>query len=627
MGLGQSVQNALGGLRATQKGIEVSSRNVANANTEGYTKKSVSLSNNVIAERAFGVNVGAVTRQVDRFLQSKVHGEYADFNKLSVQSQFLDYVDNLFGRPGDDGSLDSIVNNVSTALSDFANAPQTGATRQQVIENANYLASHLRDMSGQIQEMRQNTEHMIAQEVQLANDAMLNIASLNHQLALQNANQPDGRADLQDKLDNYVDDLAAIFDIKTVEGTNGTVKVFTQGGILLVDQQANHLTFDERANLGPEHLYSTDNTKRNVGTITLSYGAASGIDLIQQGATRSGKISGLLELRDVVLTNAQDQLDELAHGLAQSFNIKAVEGDAVTAGANAGFKLDLSGLANGNVAEFSYKDNLTGATKTISFVRMADSSNLPLSDNMTATGGDKVFGIDFSGTMASVEAQIEAAITSESPYFNVSLVGGTEVQIVDDGALNNVDVLGFNAKQTVAGTQGEGGALNFFTDLTNTGETNYTNNLENGGQKRGYASRIRMNSVLVNDNTLLVKDEASTGIGSQVRPFDLLSRFTETTFSFNADSGIGTQNSPFKGTMDDFTRQVVANQTSRAGTHQGKLDNQELILSALNSRMEGMTKVNVDEEMANLLVLQTSYAANARIVSVVKELMDMLMHM
>ncbi len=626
MGLSQGIQNALGGLRATQKGIEVASRNIANANTAGYTKKSLELTNNVAGDRAFGVKIGAVSRQVDRYVQARVQNEYAAFNKLDVQTQFLQHIDNLFGKPGSEGSLDSIVNNVSTSLIDFANSPEQDSTRQQVIENASFLTSQMRDMSAQIQEMRQDTERMIAEEVATANSAMQNIARINYQLTTINQGG-DGTADLKDQLDNFIDDLAAILNVRTTEAANGSIKVFTKNGILLVDENANRLEFDERANIGPEHLYSLDSNERGVGSIFITSGNGNRVDLLQQNATNSGRISGLLELRDVVLTSAQDQLDELAHGLATAFNTQKVDGTAITAGAAAGFSLDLSGLKNGNVAQFEYTNTATGITQKISFVRVDDASILPLDNNVTANSNDQVFGIDFSGSMASVQTQIAAALGGVNPNLSVSLVGASNIQIMDDGAAGLVNVGSFNALQSVTGLQGQGTALNFFTDSGDTGEISYTNFLEGGGQKLGFASRIQLNTALIDDNSLLIKYDAATSMGNQLRPADLLNRFANTTITFNANSGVGTKSAPFNGTIDAFTRQVVANQTSRIATHESQLHNQELLLSTLNSRMEASTKVDIDEEMSNLLNLQTAYAANARIVSVIKELMDMLIRM
>ncbi|MBL1421143.1 MAG: flagellar hook-associated protein FlgK [Alphaproteobacteria bacterium] len=626
MGLGQSISNTLSGLRATQAGIDVVSRNVSNAETEGYTKKIQTLNAKISGGKGTGVAIGPVTRQVDSFLQTNLRVEYSDYKNLSVQTEFLEYVDNLFGEPGSDGALDSIVNNVASAMTTFANAPQSKAASQELMEGSEYLVSQLRDMSDGVQDMRQSAESMIGQEIDRANVAINNIARISHQLISNGSGN--GLADLQDQLDMEIEDLAAIINIKVVpEGTNGAVKIFAANGLALVDGRPGTLQFDTKFNLSANHLYNKDKDLRGVGTIGLLTASGKPVDLIETGAIRSGKLAGLINVRDNILVNAQDQLDELAHSLAMALNTIENKGTAVVTDVNTGFNLDISGLSDGNVIEFDYRDNLTGYSYTMSFVKVSDPTTLPLDDSATAKGNDKVYGIDFSGGMASVEAQIADAIAKENPNFSVSLIDGTHLQIMDDGGSNLVNVAGLTGMQTARGVQGQGTELNFFVDWNGNRQENYSNSLDGNTQKRGFASRIRVNSELLADNGLLVKYSNATALGDQSRPEDLLAKFTETSFAFNADSGIGSKSSPYSGTLVDFAQKVVANQTSQIARHSDLEESQKMVVSAMNARLSDKTKVNVDEEMAQLLTLQMAYAANARVVSVVKDLMDIIRNM
>lgn len=626
MGLSQSISNTLSGLRATQAGIDVVSRNVSNAETEGYTKKTQTLGSKVSGGRGTGVSIGPVTRQVDSFLQTNLRTEYSDYKNLSVQTEFLEYVDNLFGEPGADGSLDKIVNDVASSLTTFANSPQSKAASQELIEGSDYLASQLRDMSSGVQDMRQSAETMINQEIDRANVAMENISRISHQLRSNGSGN--GLADLQDQLDREIEDLAEIINIKVIpDGNNGAVKIFAANGLALVDGAPGRLEFDAKFNLSAHHLYNKDADLRGVGTITLLTASGKPTDLIHTGSIKSGKLAGLLEVRDDILVNAQDQLDELAHSLASAFNTIEKSGTAVATDANTGFSLDISDLSDGNVVEFDYRDNVTGYSYTISFVKVSDAAALPLDDSATAKGNDKVYGIDFSGGLDAVRAQIADAIANENPNFSVTLVDGTDLQILDDGDANLVNVAGLTGKQTAKGVQGQGTELNYFVDWNGARQENYTNSLNGNTQKRGFSSRIRVNGELLGDSNLLVKFTAGTELGDQSRPEDLLAKFTKASFAFNANSGIGTKSSPYSGTLVDFAQKVVANQTSQIARHADLEESQKMVVSAMNARLEEKTKVNVDEEMAQLLNLQMAYAANARVVSVIKELMDTIRNM
>ncbi|MBL4759937.1 MAG: hypothetical protein JKY80_03670, partial [Mariprofundaceae bacterium] len=188
-------------------------------------------------------------------------------------------IDNLFGEPGADGSLDTIVNDVASGLATFANSPQSKAAAQELLEGSQYLSSQLRDMSKNVQGMRQTAESMINQEVDRANVAMENIARISHQLKSNGSGN--GMTDLQDQLDIEIEDLAAIINLKVVpDGKSGAVKIFAANGLALVDGPAGKLEFDTRFNISANHLYDKNDDLRDVGTIKLVTASGNPTDLI-----------------------------------------------------------------------------------------------------------------------------------------------------------------------------------------------------------------------------------------------------------------------------------------------------------------------------------------------------------
>jgi flagellar hook-associated protein 1 FlgK len=95
--------------------------------------------------------------------------------------------------------------------------------------------------------------------------------------------------------------------------------------------------------------------------------------------------------------------------------------------------------------------------------------------------------------------------------------------------------------------------------------------------------------------------------------------------TFSPSTGIGTASGPYNGSLSDFIRQTVSMQGAAAENATRLNDGQEVVLNALQARFAERSSVNVDSEMANLLVLQTAYGANARVLSAVKEMIDALM--
>ena len=102
---------------------------------------------------------------------------------------------------------------------------------------------------------------------------------------------------------------------------------------------------------------------------------------------------------------------------------------------------------------------------------------------------------------------------------------------------------------------------------------------------------------------------------------------TKASATFSAKTGIGSVASPFKGSISSFLRQVISVQGEAAANAQNLAIGQNVVVNALKERVADGSAVNIDVEMANLLNLQNAYGANARVMSVVKEMFDQLMRM
>ena len=99
----------------------------------------------------------------------------------------------------------------------------------------------------------------------------------------------------------------------------------------------------------------------------------------------------------------------------------------------------------------------------------------------------------------------------------------------------------------------------------------------------------------------------------------------DTSITFSPKTGIGSAASPFSGSLSSFMRQVIGAQGEAAENAANLAAGQEVVVNALKARVADASAVNVDVEMANLLTLQSAYGANARVLSVVKEMMERLM--
>jgi flagellar hook-associated protein 1 FlgK len=621
MSLSQALAAAISGLRTNQSGLALVAANVANADTPGYVRKTVNQVATAGNDTGIGVRVTGVQRELDQYVQRQLRVENAGASYADMRAQFYDRLQDIFGVPGSDNALETAFNNFTTALQALSTSPDDPAARSSVVSNAQLLAQRLNRMSSSVEGLRGDAELGIADAVARANEAMRQSATLNVRIAASPQNDTQ-TATLMDQRDAYIDQLSQLMDVNVVKIDNKQVSVFTNSGIQLVGTNASTLSFDAQGTMSATSRWSADPAQRTVGTLVLTSPTGGSVDLIQANAIRSGEIAAYLQMRDEDLVQAQNQLDAIAAAMASSLSDKTAAGSTVTSGLQNGFEVDIGGLSAGNRITVDYTDSLTNTPHTVTFVRIDDPSVLPLSGSATTAANDRVVGIDFSGGMASVIAQINGALGTTG--LSASNPAGTTLRILDDGAGNIADVNSLSATATVTGFSGGSGELPFFTD----GMASYTGAITAlGSQSVGFAGRVRVNADLIADPARLVQYQPGVAAGDSTRPDFIYGQMTDAAVAFSPDTGIGSATTPFAGSITTFLRQVISQEGEAASNANNLKQGQDVVLSALQQRFNDGSSVNIDQEMANLLTLQNAYAANARVLSSVKEMFDTLLKM
>ncbi|MEP2830613.1 flagellar hook-associated protein FlgK [Parvibaculum sp.] len=612
MSLSSALGAAMSGLNVAQAGLDVTSRNIANVGTPGYTRKVQQQTNMLAGGEGIGVRREAAQRQVDAFLQQQLRTSSASSAFLNVKSSMLGRIDAGFGTPDSNSSIAGAIGSLSSMLQELIDNPESESSRASFLNEADNLATQLNTTSDTIQEMRLEAERNIAAGVEQANALLKTIANVNNQIASRQAGNL-SIGDLQDQRDMAIDELSTLMDVKVVNRDDGTVTVFTSGGQLLLDRTPVELTFDEHTQMDPTSTYENG----GAGTIRLVSGSTS-IDLIAAGAIRSGTLAGYIEMRDEILPEAQAQLDELAAQLALALSEETVESTDATVGAATGYDIDTAEMVPGNTISLSY--TVGGVQQNVTIVRVDDPSVLPLSDTATAATGDTVVGINFNQPMAGIIADLQAALPGDVAVSNTS---GSTIRFLDDGAAGNSDINAVSATVTPSALSGGGTGLPLFTDGSNG--TVFSNSLDGAGQKTGFASRIKVNAELIADDTKLVAYDTDVPMGDTTRPLDLLARLTTNTRTYAPETGIGGSSTPFNGSIDEFARRIVSFQSSQSANAARDAEAQQVVTSSLQDRFDAETGVNIDDEMSNLLLLQNAYSANARVMTTIQELFTVLM--
>ncbi|MBV9078059.1 MAG: flagellar hook-associated protein FlgK [Methylobacteriaceae bacterium] len=611
MTISSLIQTATSGLRASQAGLDVVSQNVANAGTVGYTRR-VSVTQELISgTQPTGVAVLGANRVLDGILQKQLRLESAGAGYTGAKANALADLERAFDPSGGTGSLADLANGFTSAISSLANDPGNYSTRSSAVTAAVNLASSLNSLSDSVQTARQNAEDRIDAAVTDVNGILDGITAAG---AAFRANVGSGsNPALLDQRDALIDRLSTYLDVKVTPGADGAVSISTTGGLLLFDGvNPTTLSFDRHAPLSTDLAYSTDPTKRGVGSITATDALGKSRDVLALGQIRSGSIAAYVELRDDVLPQAQAQLDSLAAGLAAALSDKDVAGTAVPAVAPStasGFSFDLSQLANGNSLTVSTK---VGATaRTVTFVKAGSAAAAAAA---TSPDGSRI-GIDFSGGAASVATKIGTALGTN---FAAS-ASGTTLQILDDGT-GTASVTGVSGHVSVAGLTTGDPELPLFVDQ---GGGPYTGSFENGTQLSGFSARITVNGGVVADPSTLVRYSSTTLSGDPTRPTLLVGRLNG-PITIPGTTGLN-GNVPVSGSLGSLANRIVAAQAAGANDAKNLDDGQKVVLNAVQSRFTDQSGVNIDNELTQLIQLQTAYGANARVLAAGKELLDTLL--
>lgn len=618
MSLSQALGTSAAGLRAAQAGLSLVASNIANAQTPGYVRKTLSLEATSAGATGTSVRTGAINREIDQFVQKQLRVETAGGSYTSALTAFYQRLQQIYGAPGSDSALETIFNKFTGALQDLATNPETVASRSAAINSGQVLAQHLNAMSDDIQSLRSDAEAGLADAVSKANDAMQKIASLNGQLAAADPGSAVTAA-WQDQRDFYVDQLSELLDVRVVVGDNDQYNVFTTSGVQLVGTQPAQLTFDAHGTVTPSAQWSADPSQSTLGTLRLMTAAGGTIDLIANKSVRSGKLAAFIEMRDQILVEAQDQLDAMADAMARALSDETIAGSATTVGAQTGFNLDTSGLLAGNSINLTYTDHLTGQQHHVTLIRVDDPTALPLKNTATVDPNDEVVGVDFSGGLAGAISQLNAKFAGKIQFSNPA---GMTLRVLDDGAGDLSDVDALSMTRTATALSGGSLALPFFTD----GNGPYSGAITAGGpQSLGFAGRIAVNAALIGDPSKLVLYGPAVAAGDAARPNYIYDRLINATQSFSPSTGLGTAATPFTGDLPSFLRQVLSRQGSAADNVASLAEGQAVVVNNLKQRVLDQSGVNVDQEMASLLALQTAYGANARVMSAIKDMLDILM--
>ena len=309
----QALRTAQSGLLVNQRVMDTIAQNVSNVNTEGYSRKIVSLENQSLNGTGSGVILSEITRRIDEGLLKSLRLETSELQKYMAQEDYFARLQDLFGAPSENTSVAHVIDEFTQAIESLVLTPERSLEQTEVIRQAENISIAFKNLSDSIQDLRLQADRELADMATQLNTLTADIDQLNDDII---ANSSVGRdtTDLRDQRDAKITELAELTDIRYFFRDDGDVVIFTSDGKTLVDTVPPTIT-----HIAASSVAAT--TTHAEGDFAGFYFGDTTVEANDNTTGfRDGKIKGLIDMRDTILPNLQSQMDELAASLRDVVN-------------------------------------------------------------------------------------------------------------------------------------------------------------------------------------------------------------------------------------------------------------------------------------------------------------------
>ena len=286
-------------LDAQRYGLDVVGNNLANVNTAGYTKRVAEFGAIPPPDRfsaGSGVEVLSVRSMRDRLYDRRLFDESPLEQQQAAMADALGLAEVALGKPG--SSVDADLARFFDAFAELADAPTSPTARQQVVSEAESLATSINSMASRLTEAASASDSRLRGDIESVNELTSRIALLNKSIATAPASET---LHLRDRQVEAVKELSGLLGTQVLELGDGTVQITTRNGRpLVIGATAYPLT----AVSGPPAGYARVQ--------------AGGVDITAE--ITDGHMAGLIDVRDRDVPGYIAQLDQLAYSLATQVN-------------------------------------------------------------------------------------------------------------------------------------------------------------------------------------------------------------------------------------------------------------------------------------------------------------------
>jgi flagellar hook-associated protein 1 len=319
MSIASAFNSAASGLRANSRLVDTVAKNVSNALTPGYARRTTEVSSTFFGGQGAGVAVVGTTRAENLQITAERRAADASLGAASTLSSAYAQIMDVIGVSGDDASsLMGLVDGLEASLVTLAASPGSGTTQTTTLEAAKAIAEKLNAITLENNQIRTDAEAEIVRQVETVNDALHRVDALNKEIAAQGTLGGDTTS-LEDERARLVDGISSIVPVSTVKRDNGMIGIYSANGGVLLNSQVYELSFDATNGGVTAEMASGAPLGGLMQDQRLASGPASIAAGTGSGAFDGGSLGALFELRDAVVPGYQAEVDAFATDLVERF--------------------------------------------------------------------------------------------------------------------------------------------------------------------------------------------------------------------------------------------------------------------------------------------------------------------
>ncbi|MFL6606005.1 MAG: flagellar hook-associated protein FlgK [Steroidobacteraceae bacterium] len=615
------LSTSVSGLLAFQRALDVTSNNIANVATPGYSVQNPHFTpqpGQATAAGYFGsgVTIESVTRSYDELLAGQVRSSQSGYSSFNTYATRAGQIDNMLSNTttGLTASLQAFVN----ALQTVANSPSSTAQRQGLLSQAQALAQQMQNYSSQLSSAGAGIDSQLSTSVTQINNLSAGIATLNGQIAAGLASTGQTPNSLMDQRDQMIDELSQYVSVSTATQADGSMNVYIGSGQPLV------IGSTSQALSAIQDPYNA--TQHNIGIVT----GGSVADITSE--ISGGSLGGLLAVRSQVLQPVQNTLGQFSVGLATLANQAQQAGLDLTGGAGkpmfavgavvanpsstntgtATIAVTRTSLSSLTADDYTLRqvggawqltDKTTGKVVAMTGAGTAANPFVAAGVSIVVGGGAATNGDSFLiQPTAGAAAGLSVLLTSPAQLAAASSIQTTAAAANTGTGAASASVVA-NPAAWVAGTYKIS-----FTSATQYQVTDSTNavissgNYTSGTPITFNGASVTLTGAPANGDTFTVGAASSSSVGDNSNAFALIDQLSAANFNGGTTS------------LSNVANNLVSQIGVLTQQAQGNASAQKSVNQSANDTRNNLSGVNLDEEAAKMVQYQQAYSACAQLI-------------